>query len=144
MILTNKRIAELYQAFAALSQRSLPSVANDNRVAYWFSVFKPLAEARDASINKANAKLEEFFDADDAAQLAATQANRKELADLDAEEFEVPTPTKKLTEADMPKRWKGGEPNVSGVARIKVLLAPEFFDLANPDATDPDAGASEE
>lgn len=135
MILTNKRIAELYQAFAALSQRSLSAVVNDNRVSYWFSVFKPLAEARDAAINKTNASLEDLLDADDATQLAAAQKVRAELAELDEATFEIPTPTKKLTEADMPKRWKGGEPNVAGVGRIKALLAPEFFDLVDPDAT---------
>lgn len=136
MILSNKRIAELYQAFAALSQRSLAAVVNDNRVAYWFSVFKPLAEARDAAITKTNQQLEAVLDADEATQLEVTQRVRKELDELDAATFEVPTPTKKLTEADMPKRWKGGEPNVAGVSRIKVLLAPEFYDLANPDAAE--------
>lgn len=133
MVLTNKRIAELYQAFAALSQRSLAAVVNDNRVAYWFSVLKPLAEARDAAINKTNAQAEEHLDSDEATQLEVAQRIRRELQELDEATFEVPAPTKKLTEADMPKRWKGGEANVAGVARIKSWLAPEFYDLTNPD-----------
>lgn len=135
MILTNRRIVELYQAFSALSQRSLPSVANDNRVAYWLSVFEPMVKARDAAITKANQRIEDAKGDDDEAVLAVVKAVHAEIDALESETFDVPTPTKKLTDADMPKRWKGGESNAAGVARIKVLLAPEFFDLTDPDAS---------
>lgn len=134
MILTNKRIQELAGAFRLLLSRALPSISAQ-RAAILFNGLRPFVESYDEvmkplQVREAAAlKLEDEGEKD-----AALSQIRAEVDALNATAYEVPDPKVRLAQHDLPKAAKKDDlANTAGNGIIQATLAPEFFDLVDPD-----------
>lgn len=140
MILTNRRITELAGAFKLLLSRALPAISAQ-RAAILFNSLRPFVESYEEAIKGLQVREAEAMKLEDEdAKDAALSQIRAELDTLNATAYEVPDPKVKLAQHDLPKAAKKDDlGNTAGNGIIQATLAPEFFDLS-----DPDAGASEE
>lgn len=144
---TGGRLMEIRSAFLTLAQRKLPLIS-DMRVATMFNNLRPALEKyveRLKALQEEGKEIEKRDDGQDRED--AEQDLNARLSELTSELCEIPVPTRRLNEADLPVALKipKGNPDIAAVAAaamndagraaIACSLAPEFFELKDPDAT---------
>lgn len=140
MILTNKRIQELAGAFRLLLSRALPPISAQ-RAAILFNGLRPFVDSYEEVIKGLQVREAEAMKLEDEAEKdAALSQIRAEVDALLATAYDVPEPKVRLMQHDLPKAAKKDDlANTAGNGIIQATLAPEYFDLADPDATGSDA-----
>lgn len=129
---TGARLMEIREGFLQLQGRVLPPLS-DMRVAMLFTGLRPVMETYVERLREIQKRAAEA--GDDAPEVKREMQGG--LLELAQEKFAVPAPRRRLRESDLPVAMKGkdgnGELNAEGRAAIAVALAPEFFEIVNPD-----------
>lgn len=139
MQLTNRRVLELVSAFKLLLGRSLTPISAQ-RAAILYRSLLPVAESYDEAVKPLQAREAAARKSEDEAfresELSAVMA---EFDALLSATVDVPDPKVRLAQHDLPKASKKDDlTNTAGNGIIQATLAPEFFDLTDPDAGSPD------
>lgn len=140
-LVTGARLLDLRNAFVQLTQRRLPAVS-DMRTAVTYSSIRDIADGYVEALKKIQAREAEAGRLDEGSdeRNQLEQENADEFAKLNATEYEIPLPRRRLTVDDLPSAFKtkdgSGEANAAGRAYFASILQPEFFDLSS--FTDPD------
>lgn len=138
--ITGKRLREVQSGLAVLKEKRLPSGEAESLVASLWTLLRPAFDARDAAVEKLQARVRAVQKMEDGDEKDAEIEEIEGVSrGIDAFVYEVKKPKTVIGPSTMPKPYKGemGQMNTQGNAAVIIALSPEFYH-------DPSAAATED